>query len=379
MADGGIIDSSRLERFLGKETLDAHAAYMRGWYGPSIPLAVPGRNKIEVTADGDFRGKLTDGFFASMHDRFDEMARYGKRAFERYADSRANIVGMGFTGLTDFLSESVNSGKNQRYWVAFSSTGATASRGTSMWTEGNFPTAGAAPAAAPGGTVNDNTTTGGLSLNANPTLSGDTEHFLRAEMAPTSGGFGLLLYDRIFSVLKTMNSTATEAVTGVPNRYTSTTVTDPDFCGGNFVFPEVYTVLPATAHNWTVCQYTNQAGTTAQTLPSVTGNASAPVPSLDLPNGTWFAPLASGDYGIKALSQMQCSALVATGSVGFTIGHPIAWIPMPMIGARARTGGVNYQVNLARIFTGACLAFIEPPKTSATGVFYTGMITTVRG
>ena len=54
-----------------------------------------------------------------------------------------------------------------------------------------------------------------------------------------------------------MNSTATEAVTGVPTRYQSTTASAEDY------IPEItsassswrHRALAATAHNWTTCTY----------------------------------------------------------------------------------------------------------------------------
>jgi hypothetical protein len=69
------------------------------------------------------------------------------------------------------------------------------------------------------------------------------------------------------------------------------------------------TALANTAHNWTVCQYTDQDGNTGNSLPSFAGNPGAVATitdRLDMPNGTWFAPLVSGDSGIQKLTQMQC-------------------------------------------------------------------------
>ena len=57
---------------------------------------------------------------------------------------------------------------------------------------------------------------------------------------------------------------------------------------------ECRTALAATAHNWTVCTYTDQDGNTGATLPSVTGNSGNIINRLDQPAGTWFCPLASG-------------------------------------------------------------------------------------
>jgi hypothetical protein len=188
-----------------------------------------------------------------------------------------------------------------------------------------------------------------------------------------------LLYDRIFAVAKTMNSTTTEAVTGVPTRYQNTAAGQPDSASGNFLFIETGTALAATAHSWTVCQYTDESGNATQTLPSVTGNASNIINRLDMPTSNWFCPLATGDTGIKALTQMQCSAAVATGAVDFVIGHPISWMPCPIANLTCITDGINTAMQLTRIFDSACLALLEANKPATTATTYTGSIVICAG
>jgi hypothetical protein len=188
----------------------------------------------------------------------------------------------------------------------------------------------------------------------------------------------LLMYDRLFSVAKTMNSTGTEAVSGTFSRYQNTTATSNAYIGGNFCFPSnPTTILAGTAHNWTVCQYTNQASATAQAFPSIGGLATCAVHAIDLTAGSWFMPLASGDVGVKALTQMQCSALVATGTIDFVVGHPIAFFPCPVANMVCVVDGINTAFNLATIFDNACLAFLEMPKPATTLTIYNGLITVV--
>src|SRR5262249_25939638 len=147
-----------------------------------------------------------------------------------------------------------------------------------------------------GGTAWDDSSTGAFPF-PNPT-SGDTQHFVSAYVQPSTSPGCLLLYDRLFSVTKTMSSTGTEAVTGVPTRYQSNTNTAQDYAGANFLMIECRTALGATGHNWTTCLYTDQDGNTGATLPLVTGNASCIQYRLDQPANTWFNPLAAGDTGI---------------------------------------------------------------------------------
>lgn len=220
--------------------------------------------------------------------------------------------------------------------------------------------------------------TTGAFLFTNPT-GGDTQHFVLAEVLASVAGNTLLLYDRLFAVAKTMNSTATEAVTGVPTRYASTTSTDWDYAGGNFLFVECGTALPATAHNWTTCLYTDQDGNTGATLPSLTGNSSCIINRLDHPTSQWFAPLASGDTGIYALTQMQCSASVATGAIDFVMGHPIAFVPCPLANYLSIIDGINSAFNLHRVADDACLAFLEVIKSATGATTYAGKFRTVAG
>src|SRR5262249_47473949 len=138
------------------------------------------------------------------------------------------------------------------------------------------------------------------------------------------------------------------------------------------------TALAATAHNWTVCLYSNQAGTGA-TLPSLTGNASAIVDRLDHPVNQWFAPLAANDTGIKALTQIQLSAAVATGVCNAVIGHPIAWLPVPIANMTCLIDGVMTAFQLQRIFDNAALSFLEVIKPTTAACTFTGMFTTVAG
>ena len=206
-----------------------------------------------------------------------------------------------------------------------------------------------------------------------------TQHFVFGNPVASVAPNTLLLYDRLFSVTKTMNSTATEAVSGTPTRYQSATTSAADYAGNNFLMIECRTALAATAHNWTVCTYTDQDGNTGATLPSVTGNSGNIINRLDQPAGTWFCPLASGDTGIKNLTQMQCSAAVATGAIDFTIGHPIAFMPCGIANFVCEKDGLTTSISLERIMDNACLALLEILKSATTATTYNGQFTTLRG
>lgn len=369
--------AQRLERWLGADAVERISDGMRDWYGPPIALAgIPGN--VWAHKGGDFRGRIDSGQFASG---FDFVESRVKRIARNFAVRQARVANAGFASLADLISEATQGGKLQQFvFQKAGPTGVTAVT-SSLWGLGNQPAAGSNPSAAPGGDAPTKATTGGFGFtNASDFSGSDTMHFVAGYAVASVAGNTLLLYDRIFQVLKTMNSTVTESVTGVPTRYQSTTSTDADYAGGNFLFVEVLqTQLSATGHAWTTCLYTDQDGNGSATLPSLTGNSAAIVRRLDHPTSQWFAPLASGDTGIQQLDQMQCSAAVAAGTISFTIGHPIAWMPCPIINLACVVDGINTAFSLTRVFDDACLAFLEVCKPSATATTYTGMFTTVSG
>lgn len=362
---GGSTHSGQLERWLGKEACENLSVAMKDWYGPPIAVSgVPG--KVYAHKGGDFRGGIRSGMFASAMDRMDEICVAARQRWRRA--TRSKQLNAGFASLSDLIAEATG---GKRVNFTFQKTGSTGvvAVTNSLYRLGAMPVAGTAPANAPGGTVPVDSDAP-YPTYTNPTV-GDTLHFVRAEAVATVAGNTLLLYDHIFGVNKTMNSTATEAVTGVPTRYQSTTGGAADSAEGNFLFIQVGgTALAATAHSWTVCQYTDQGGTTAVSLPSLTGNASAIVDRLDHPTGQWFAPLASGGTGIKALTQMQCSAAVATGVIWFMMGHPIAFCPCPVANIVCVTDGINTAFNLERIFDDAALQLLEITKPATTATTY---------
>lgn len=363
--------SGRLERWLGADLVEHLSRSMLNWYGPPIAVAgVPG--SVWAVRGGDFRGPISAGQF---HTALDFAEQRLKRMWRNQTQRSAWQMHMGFTSLSDLIAEAT-SGK--RYTYQYQKVGPTGvvNVTSSLWGLGNLPAAGANASAAPGGDAPTDATTGAF-LFTNPT-GPDTQHLVVWYGIGTLANC-LLLYDRIFQVNKTMASTATQAVTGVPTRYQNQIGGTADYIGGNFLFVEVGgTVLAATAHNWTVCLYTDQDGVSS-TLPSLTGNSAAIVRRLDHPVGQWFAPLASGDVGMKALTQMQASASVATGVINFVIGHPIAWMPLPIVNNMFIMDGINSSFNLQRIFDDAALALLEVNKPATGATTYSGQFEAVAG
>ena len=369
--------SDRLERWLGADKVAQLSAAMCNrdakWYGKPIAVhGVPGL--VYATKDGDFIGAIDAGYEVSAIDRAEDIIRRHHR-MQRARMARVRRQSGAIGSLDQALAAYFGGGNRTFSFNKAGTTGVVGATNT-LWFVGSQPAAGSAAAAAPGGTVPTDATTGSWAFD-NP--SSGTQHFVFGNPIASVAANTLLLYDRLFSVTKTMNSSTTEAVTGVPTRYQSTTAGAADSAENNFLMIECRTVLAATAHNWTTCTYVDQDGNTGATLPSVTGNSSNIINRLDQPAGTWFCPLASGDTGIKNLTQMQCSAAVATGAIDFTIGHPIAFMPCGIANFVCEKDGLTTSISLERIFDDACLAFLEICKSATTATTYTGTFTTLRG
>lgn len=363
------VHAGRLERYLGVDTIERLQGHMgaRGkgprWYGrPICLLDVPG--SVWVTADGDFVGTFTRGSFMGGLETLVEF-------WQRAGRLQPGVLGSNFANVSQFLSQGSGGNAQRRSFLKVGGAGS-ATFSSSLWRVGAQPIGGAVSSAAPGGRALDKTTVGALAFVDTAT---NKNRLVGADGGASVANQTLLLYDRTFDVIKTMNSTATEAVTGVPTRYQSTTSSNEDYVGDSFLFIEVGgTVLAATGHNWTVCQYTNQAGTTGQSVPSVAGSSAAAVDRFDLPAQYWFAPLASGDTGIKALTQMQCSATVATGLINFVIGHPLGWMAFPVISTFFPFDWVTNRDPAPQVLDGACLAFINPVASTSSATTWTGRV-----
>lgn len=381
--------SDRLERWLGKSQVDEISARFRNFYWPVPVHGVPGN--VHVMPGGDFCGEIKAGSFLSKDDgaatvlkklraAAEARARRGN-ALGRLADliraEDRRLLSVGAFASIDAVIAAYTGGKGQA--IPFAKTGVAANaigNSNDLWTRAGFPAAGAAGSAAPGGVAPTAATTGALPFKN--LGAADSGHYLNWSLSASVINNSLLLYDRLFAVVKTMNSTATEAVTGVPTRYQNATAGNVEYIGGNFCFPSnPTTVLAATAHNWTVCQYTDQDGNTGNSFASVAGVSACVVGGVDLAVGKWFLPLAAGDVGVKALTQMQCSAAVATGTIDFVIGHPIAVNACPIANIACLDDGLYTALNLTPIIDDACLSFLELTKPATTATNYSGLLRAV--
>jgi len=381
--------SDKLERYLGKEQVEELSARFKDFYYPVAVHGVPGN--VYVMPGGDFTGEIKAGSYFNKHDGAAAVLKKIKaKAENAYKQNNAlgtlidmirmedkNLASVGAFASIDAVVAAATGGKGQA--INFAKTGAASNaigNSNDLWTRAGQPTAGAAASAAPGGVVPTSASTGALPFKNLGTAN--TGHYLNWALSASVINNSLLLYDRIFAVVKTMNSTATEAVTGVPTRYQNGTAGNIQYIGGNFCFPSnPTTVLAATAHNWTVCQYTDQDSATGNSFISTAGVSACVVGGVDLAVGNWFLPLATGDVGVKALTQMQCSAAVATGTIDFVIGHPIAINACPIANISCLDDGLYTSLNLTPILDGAALTFLELTKPATTATNYSGLIRAV--
>jgi len=377
--------SDKLERWLGKEKVDALVKDYGSFYAPIKVNGVPG--DVHIMPGGDFTGEIKAGQYFTAKDSAANVLRKILNAAKAKANKnnclhtladmikagRKEVYSIGAFASVDAVIAAYTGGKGQS--ILYNKAGvASAAIGNAndLWSRTGTPAAGGAGSAAPGGVAPTASTTGALPYANLGTAN--TGHYLNWSMSASIANNSLLLYDRIFAVVKTMNSTGTEAVTGVPTRYQSTVAGNADYAGGNFCFPaNPTTVLAATAHNWTVCQYTDAAGTTTVNFATIAGLSACPVGSVDLVAGSWFMQLGSGVAGVKALTQMQCSAAVATGTIDFVIGHPIAYNACPVANISCLDDGFT-SLNLTLIKDNACLSFLEMPKPATTATTYSGVL-----
>lgn len=369
------VHTSQIERWYGTEAINRVSGAMREFPFPAPLLDCPG--SVWAMPGGDFVGTLKAGSEMSALDRARDSLKRWKAAAKingRYRPGQLNA----FASL-DALIAAVTGGKAQ--FLNFQKTGVAASAiGGSMdlWTRGGQPSAGAAGGALPGGTSPTNATTGNLGFS-NP-ANANTGHYLALEVAASVINNSLALTDRLFSCAVNPNSTATQAVTGTFSRYQNGSATAADYIGGNFAYPtNPTTVLAATAHNWTVCQYTDQASNAAQSFATATGISACPVGQIDLAVGqnSWFVPLAAGDVGVKALTQVQLSAAVATGTMDWVVAHLIGMIGCPVANLLCTADALYTSLQLTSIFDNACLNFLELPKPATTATSYSGKLSIV--
>lgn len=201
--------SGQLERWLGAEQVENVSRAMREFYWPVAVHGVPGN--VLAMPGGDFTGTVRAGFEATAMDRAYDIGRRLWRGY-RHACRPSGQLNAGFASISELINAvTVNNARQEMAFFKVGTAATAISNAMSLWRVGSHPAAGAAAAAAPGGTVPTSATTGAIVFTNPPS---GTSHITTAQPMASIINNTLLLYDRIFAVAKTMSSSATEAVTG---------------------------------------------------------------------------------------------------------------------------------------------------------------------
>lgn len=125
--------------------------------------------------------------------------------------------------------------------------------------------------------------------------------------------------------------------------------------------------------------YTNQAGTTGKTTPTVlpastTTAAKGHIPYSGTGAGKYgpFLPLAAGDSGIRSVQNFRLSATHTSGVLNLVICRPLLTLPMTTIGVAAERDLLNQVPSLPRVYDGANLSWLmyAGAATPVNSAFY---------
>lgn len=353
-----LVHAHRLERWIGAECVEAMSRSMVGMRHP-VPVGnIPGR---VWCYDGEFYGKLVGGQAAGFADYLWD-----------YIALLKNQRG-GFTSLSDLINEvTVNAKKQAGFHFVKTGVAAPAiGASQTLWRLAQWPLAGANAAAAPGGTIPTNASTG--SFLQKDAAGGDTLHLLNMFVSnSTTQSTVLMLYDYLFGV-NINHATSSNSVTGVPTRYQTAA-----FAPGNFLSGNVTTALNATAHNITVT-YVDQDGNTAEAGSAQAIRVSSAVDTTPFTQPKWMYLLNAADSGLRNVTNISFSA-APTGNVDWYIGHPLMLAPCPAIAFQGvYIDGLNQTFSLERIYDGACLALAELYKSATAAANLVGYVQMASG
>lgn len=359
--------SQKLERWITPDRAEEISRMMRGWYGPPLPLAgVPGA--VYACGDGDFCGPIKGGYFASAADY--AVQRY-KSAMRRALARQNGRLNMGFSSLSDLISEATTGGKAQDLsFQKVSTTNTTAGNSFNHWNVGNWPVAGGNGGTSGTGRKTTSATQG--ALKQQNAAGGDTLHITTLTIQATVAS-SMMLYDRLWDMTYNHASSTSTSVdaNNRPDRY-QTATTAP----GNFFSSDIVT-QPATAHNMTIT-YVDQDANTAEAATAFADSLGVAGRS-DMPAGQWFMPLNSGDQGLRYVTIIaQSTTSSVTGTSNWFIGHPYCLVPVPLANVPFIYDGINSAFALQRVYDDACIAMMMPAGPTGA-ITYTGVVRLVSG
>lgn len=273
----------------------------------------------------------------------------------------------GFTSYDQIIESLSSLGKGQEIWFSKNTTSHAVGTLTSMWAYSGLPAAGGYGGTPLTGRACDNTTTGALSfMDAG---GSETLHLIGISAMPTVASMGtLILYDRVMDI-PSIDATTTSA-------QSITTASFPRYADGAGLrmFLEVTTAL-GTGTGAAVIKYTDQDGNAGVSTPSFSTVASSSVNKVAHGPQPWI-PLAAGDTGLQAVSEIQFSVAHSTGALNLVVARPLAMVPVFTAAGLTERDFVLQMPKLPEIPDGAALAFLLMPGSTATGTV-TGTIQAV--
>lgn len=215
-------------------------------------------------------------------------------------------------------------------------------------------------------------------------VSTDVKHIVGFEIEHDNGSatdpLPLLAYDRVLAYDNCSISTSSQNMT---NTLTAQRYNGSGLPGMQIMIVVGTTTLGATASNITTLTYVDQDGNTA-TCP--TGQALGINPGQDLGeivcpvissnNVTFgpFMPLATGDGGVRSITDYQCSAN-NTGDLSMVLAKPLAWVYQSSNHSLINESGfsvsfVDTMVGLERVYDGACISMLYRGDGNSNGTSF---------
>jgi hypothetical protein len=268
---------------------------------------------------------------------------------------------MGFTSYDDLISE-ITAGKRLCLpYAKVASTAPVASNWYHMWPVGGYPGAGVAYT----GTAllhqrTTDLTTGALYHGGNK--STDTKHLIYKLLMSSAAEPKLCMLVDMVGYYPCVQSASLQTFdnTNGPNRYVGAGEGGLQCIlvnGGT-------TAMGATASNLSALNYVDQDGNAGAmpTTPTVPITVSTAIHTATLGarvittvSGP-FLPLATGDCGIRSLTNFTCSA-ANTGSMAFCMVRPLATMSFGGASVPVERDLAMQLANLERVYDGACLTW----------------------
>lgn len=367
------VHSGKLERWLGREKIELLADRMRNgggpgrrWYGHPLPLLDLSRD-VSITGDGDFVGEFDRGGFACA---IDHLADHAKRLWKRAGRPIYLPEPVLNTGFSGFAGQAGVADFRYMQALFFNKPFPTSS---GAGTDGDYISGNMVPPV-------DNTLSS-LGTNAarlssdtgapnfNNAQSGKSLHLLGAEMHASAANCALMLIDRIWEANFTWSSGGTSGnpFGSSPTRYQSTTPGDPDFAGGNFMYPVAKTTPTGSAN--VDITYTNQGGTGGNVVTfAVPAVGYAQGELLAASTSPWFIPLLAGDYGVKdILKVVTDKGLGAGAQAPIVIARPLGCLAFPLAKQFTPFEWFRSRDLAPRVFDNAHISMIKlTPGTACT-------------